>query len=93
MKNYIYQYINKRHMVTHPAAGRSHFGGHFTLPSQFLLGLVFFFVGGLLISRKMGFEYLMFIPEQLLVFVCAVGSFLGGFYLVVVRVWRPRIIL
>ena len=64
---------------------------HVRLPFQFLLGIIFLAAGALLILKYFGKDYLPFMPEPLLVVICALGSVLGGFYLILVRIWRPRI--
>lgn len=64
---------------------------HVRLPFQFLLGILFLTAGALLILKYFGKDYLPFMPESVLVSICALGSVLGGFYLVLARLWRPRI--
>ena len=66
---------------------------HVRLPFQFLLGLLFLTAGALLILKYFGRDYLPFLPESVLVVICALGSVLGGFYLILARLWRPRIYL
>ncbi len=64
---------------------------HVRLPFQFLLGILFLTAGALLILKYFGKDYLPFMPEPVLVSICALGSVLGGFYLVLTMIWRPRI--
>lgn len=64
---------------------------HVRLPFQFLLGILFLTAGVLLILKYFGRDYLPFLPESVLVGICALGSVLGGFYLILARIWRPRI--
>lgn len=72
---------------------RSQHQGGFHFPAQFLLGLIFTGVGGILIASKLGLMDLMGFPELVLVYVSAIGSFLGGIYLIIHKIWRPRIYL
>ncbi|MBN2367698.1 hypothetical protein JXC34_01670 [Candidatus Woesearchaeota archaeon] len=80
----------------HPAI-RSHGGGmhssHIHLPMQMLLGIIFLVTGSLLLLKKIGQDYIPFLPEEPLVWVVAVGSVLGGFYLILTKLWRPRLYL
>jgi hypothetical protein len=69
----------------------SNIGGHFRLPQQFLLGLLFLAFGILLILKLIGKDYVPFIPKEVFVWICAVGSVVGGFYLIVTQLIRPRI--
>jgi hypothetical protein len=70
----------------------SNIGGHFHLPQQFLLGLFFLAFGILFILNLIGKNYLPFkIPQEVFGWICAVGSIIGGFYLIVTQLWRPRI--
>jgi Cu/Ag efflux pump CusA len=64
---------------------------HVELPFQFLLGLIFMSVGSLLILKKIGRNYVPFIPEEILIWICAVGAAVGGFYLLLTKLWRHRI--
>ena len=77
--------------MEHTRTKQKHGSHGFHLPSQFFLGLIFFLTGGLLLLKKIGLNYLPYIPESVLVYICALGSFLGGMYLVVHKIWRPRI--
>ena len=69
---------------------KSH-GGHFTYPMQMLLGLLFLGAGSLLLLKKFGLDYISFLAEEIFVYICAVGSVLGGLYLIWHKLWRPRI--
>jgi len=64
---------------------------HFYLPFQFLLGLVFTLTGILLLFKDVRTNYVPFIPESLLYYISAIGSLVGGFYLLITKVWRPRV--
>jgi hypothetical protein len=77
-------------MATHIRPS-SNTGGHFHLPQQFLLGLFFLAFGVLFILKLIGKDYVPFIPKEVFVWICAVGSIIGGFYLIVTQIWRPRI--
>jgi hypothetical protein len=66
---------------------------HFHLPAQMLLGFLFMAFGGLFLLKKIGNDYLPFIPEEVFIYVTAVGSLLGGFYLIISQIWKPRIYL
>jgi hypothetical protein len=66
---------------------------HFHLPSQFLMGLIFLVFGTLLLLKKIGKDFIPFIPEVVFIYICAIGSIIGGFYLIVTQIWRPRIYL
>jgi len=67
--------------------------GGFHFPAQFFLGVLFTFVGGLILANKLGLVDLMGFPESILLYVSALGSFLGGIYLIIHKIWRPRIYL
>jgi len=75
-----------------PAGGGAR-TSHFHLPAQFLLGLIFLAGGALLLLKKIGRNYLPFLPETALIYICAIGSLLGGFHLVITKIWKPRIYL
>ncbi len=74
---------------------RSHGSGssHFHLPMQFILGLLFLATGILFFLKQIGQNFLPFLPEQIFTYIMAIGSVLGGFYLIVHKIWRPRIYL
>lgn len=84
--------------MAHPAQARhgGMFGphtSHFSLPGQFLLGVLFLTIGSLLLLKKLGKNYLPFIPQEAMIYIAALGSIIGGFYLIVTQIWRPRIYL
>ena len=66
---------------------------YFHLPAQIILGIVFFLAGFLLLAKKLGNDYLPFLPEDLLVLVCALGCAISGIYMIIVKFHRPRIYL
>jgi len=67
--------------------------GHFHLPAQFFLGLLFLAAGTLLLLKYFGKDFLPILPEPVLVTICALGSAIGGFYLLIHKIWRPRLYL
>ncbi len=70
---------------------KSNIGGHFHLPQQFLMGLFSLAFGVLFILKLIGKDYVPFIPKEVFTWVCAVGSVVGGFYLLMTQLVRPRI--
>jgi hypothetical protein len=66
---------------------------HFELPFQLLMGVFFFTVGLLLLLKMIGRDYAPFIPQEVLIPLTAVGCLIGGFYLIIIKFWRPRIYL
>ncbi len=66
---------------------------HFHLPGQLIMGLLFLVFGALLLLKKIGKDYVPFIPEEVFLYITAIGSLIGGFYLIVTQIWRPRIYL
>ena len=70
---------------------RSIKSSHFHLPFQLVLGIVFFLSGGILLAKALGFDFAPFIPESIVLYICALGSFLGGFYLIVTKLFAPRV--
>ncbi|MFH2020037.1 MAG: hypothetical protein ABIJ34_01370 [archaeon] len=74
-----------------PKAHNPFHGLHVEIPGQFLLGLVFMSVGTLLTLKLLGKNYVPFIPQEYLVWICAVGAAVGGFYLILAKIWRPPI--
>jgi len=64
---------------------------HFHIPAQLLLGLFFLLSGTVLLLKELGRDYAPFIPQRMLLIVVTVGSIIGGFYLIVMKIWRPRI--
>lgn len=84
--------------MSHPAPARGGGGmfgphtSHFSIPGQFFLGFVFMGFGALLFLKMIGKDYLPIIPKEILIYIAAAGSVIGGFYLVVTHIWRPRLI-
>ena len=81
--------------MARPRPRSTHGGGgattsHFHLPAQFLLGLIFLASGALLLLKKIGRDYLPFLPETVLIYICAIGSVLGGIHMVISKIWKPR---
>jgi len=74
---------------SHP---KSH-SNHFHLPGQLLLGLFFFIIGGAILASKMNLIVMPIVPINVLNTITAIGSFVGGFYLVVTKLHKPRIYL
>ncbi|AJF61889.1 hypothetical protein QT06_C0001G1062 [archaeon GW2011_AR15] len=66
---------------------------HFELPAQFILGFLFLATGALLLLKKLGNDLIPFIPESVLIYICAGGSVLGGIYLIFHKLYRPRLYL
>jgi hypothetical protein len=64
---------------------------HFHLPGQFFLGILFMTFGALLLLKKIGKDFIPFIPQEVFLYICAFGSLIGGFYLVVTKIFRPII--
>ena len=64
---------------------------HFHLPMQFFLGLLFLAAGALFFLKKIGRDYIPFIPENILIYICAAGSLLGGVHLIISKIWKPRV--
>jgi hypothetical protein len=63
------------------------------IPGQLLLGILFMVFGALFLLKKIGRDYVPFIPEDVFIYVCAVGSMLGGFYMIIKRLFGHRIYL
>ncbi len=73
---------------------RSHGGlgsTHFHIPAQFFLGVLFLAFGTLLLLKKLGKDFVPFIPEEVFLYICAIGSVVGGFYLIMSKLFRPII--
>ncbi|MEM2131370.1 MAG: hypothetical protein QXR96_02520 [Candidatus Woesearchaeota archaeon] len=70
--------------------GSSHL--HFSIPLQILQGLIYLSAGVLLFLKNTGKDLIPFIPESVLIFICIIGSIIGGFYLIGAKLFRPRII-
>ena len=68
-------------------------GGHFHLPFQFIMGVIFLGCGALLVLRAINMVYLAEVPDTILSIVCAVGSFIGGLYMIITKLHRPRLYL
>jgi len=68
-------------------------GSHAGIPLQLPLGILFTVGGALLLLKKAGRDYLPFIPEEVIIYIVAIGSLIGGLYLIWKRLWRPRIYL
>ncbi len=84
-------------MFGHRPAPRPHGGGgmhssHFHLPGQFFLGIFFLLAGGLYVMKLFGKTYFP-LPGTLLADICGFGSLIGGFYLIVSFLWKPRLYL
>lgn len=65
----------------------------FHFPSQMLLGCLFIVFGVLLLLKKIGKDYLPFLPEDILVYGCIAGTIIGGLHMIWAKIWRPRIYL
>ena len=79
-----------KHRTRHGGGSRS---SHFHLPGQLILGLLFLASGSLLLLKYFGRDYLAFLPEPILVIICGLGSAIGGFYLIVSKIYKPRLYL
>ncbi|MEM3374739.1 MAG: hypothetical protein QXE31_06020 [Candidatus Woesearchaeota archaeon] len=66
---------------------------HFTLPFQLIQGVIYFLSALLLIFKKIGKNYVPFIPENILIYICIIGALIGGFYMILSRFHRAKIIL
>ncbi|MCM2325944.1 MAG: hypothetical protein NDI94_05765 [Candidatus Woesearchaeota archaeon] len=65
---------------------------HIHLPGQFFLGIFFLLAGGLYVMKLFGKTYFP-LPDVLLNNVCGFGSLIGGFYLLITVIWKPRVYL
>lgn len=65
---------------------------HFHIPFQLLLGLLFFSTGLLLLLKTFN-VYSLPIPEEVYFYVTAFGSTIGGLYLIITKIYKPRIYL
>jgi hypothetical protein len=77
--------------MAHPVRSHGSNTMHVHLPAQGLMGVLFLGFGLLLILKKFGQDYLPFIPEEVIIWICAIGSLIGGFYLILTKIFRPRI--
>lgn len=66
---------------------------HLTIPFQLLQGIIYFLSALLLILKKMEKDLIPFIPENVLSYICIIGSLVGGFYLIANRFHRAKILL
>ncbi|MBN2422791.1 hypothetical protein JXB41_06180 [Candidatus Woesearchaeota archaeon] len=66
----------------------SHSGG---LPIKLILGILFSISGLLLFIQLIGKSIGFNVPSIILEYICAVGSVLGGLYMLWRTIWRPRI--
>ena len=57
---------------------------------QVVLGIFFFASGLLMVMKYAGRDLAPFIPEAVLLRVVAAGSLVGGFYLIVSKLFKPR---
>ncbi len=79
-------------MPTKTKTSRSH-ASKFQFPAQLILGIIFSFSGSLFLLKQVGKDYLPFIPDKILVYICAIGSLLGGIHLIISKIWKPRVYL
>ena len=77
----------------HTASHRGPRTSHASFPAQLLLGLLFMAAGLMLLAKKIGADFVPYVPEILLVYVCAIGGIVGGLYLIIHKIYRPRLYL
>jgi hypothetical protein len=77
----------------HGSHGGGAHSGHFHLPMQGLLGITGLVAGVLFILGKLNIYNVPFISDTILAYICAVISVLGGFHMIISKIWRPRIYL